>query len=248
MSDARDHARYADRDGAYVLGALSPAERREYETHLEACDRCRLAVAELSGMPGLLARVDADRAFSLLDAPDAADRREAEGAPDAEVAANASSPADLVARIERAERARRMRRLRIAGGIAAAVLLAAAIGIPVGIAAQPHPAVAVALAPAVTSPLRARVQLTSVAWGTRIDMDCSYGADGRWTHPDDEGDWSYSLWVVGASGAASELSTWRATSGSRVTLTAGTALPIGDIARVEVRSATTNDVLLAKDL
>ena len=33
-----DHARFAEWDSAYVLGALSPAERREYEEHLETCD------------------------------------------------------------------------------------------------------------------------------------------------------------------------------------------------------------------
>ena len=33
-----DHARFADWDSAYVLGALSPAERREYEEHLESCE------------------------------------------------------------------------------------------------------------------------------------------------------------------------------------------------------------------
>ena len=38
-----DHAHYADWDSAYVLGALEPAERREYEAHLERCERCRAA-------------------------------------------------------------------------------------------------------------------------------------------------------------------------------------------------------------
>ncbi len=36
-----DHARFAEWDSAYVLGALSPAERREYEEHLETCETCR---------------------------------------------------------------------------------------------------------------------------------------------------------------------------------------------------------------
>ena len=29
--------KFADWDAAYVLGALSPAERREFETHLASC-------------------------------------------------------------------------------------------------------------------------------------------------------------------------------------------------------------------
>ena len=39
--------RYATWDAAYVLGALSSSDRREYEAHLEGCERCRAAVAEV---------------------------------------------------------------------------------------------------------------------------------------------------------------------------------------------------------
>ena len=45
---ATDHTRYAEWDAAYVLGALSPAERREFEEHLDECEKCRAAVTELS--------------------------------------------------------------------------------------------------------------------------------------------------------------------------------------------------------
>src|SRR5215212_9327779 len=47
----------AHSDAAYVLGALSPAERLEFERHLPTCASCRRSVAQLAGMPGLLARV-----------------------------------------------------------------------------------------------------------------------------------------------------------------------------------------------
>ena len=40
-------------DAAYVLGALSGAEKREFEAHLATCPRCSAAVAELSGIPAL---------------------------------------------------------------------------------------------------------------------------------------------------------------------------------------------------
>ncbi|HKH08625.1 MAG TPA: zf-HC2 domain-containing protein, partial [Agromyces sp.] len=52
-----DHARFAEWDSAYVLGALSPVERREYEEHVAGCDECRRSIAELAPIPGLLARL-----------------------------------------------------------------------------------------------------------------------------------------------------------------------------------------------
>lgn len=60
------HADYADRDAAYVLGALSSTERQDFERHLHSCPRCTEAVSELAGMPGLLARVDPDDVAALL--------------------------------------------------------------------------------------------------------------------------------------------------------------------------------------
>jgi hypothetical protein len=242
VTDPRDHAEYVEWDAAYVLGSLSPVERREYEAHLETCDRCRAAVAELSGLPGLLGRVAPERAFSLLDP------EEQGGA----VVIPLPAPGESTAREPRTSRSRRPRlrprRWMVLGGIAAAILVAGAIAVPVTIAAQPHPTVAVALAPTTTSPLTAQVQLTSVSWGTKIDMRCGYGTENSWSDPDDEGDWSYSLWIIDRAGRASELSSWKATAGSQVRLTAATALPVGQIARIEVRSASTNDVLLAKRL
>jgi anti-sigma-K factor RskA len=42
-----DHGRWADTAGAYVLGAMAPAERGEFERHLETCVICREEVDEL---------------------------------------------------------------------------------------------------------------------------------------------------------------------------------------------------------
>ncbi|MGH3631258.1 MAG: anti-sigma factor family protein, partial [Sciscionella sp.] len=51
--------------GAYVLGALEPAERAELETHLADCPACREELAGLAGLPGLLSQLSVDD----LDAP-----------------------------------------------------------------------------------------------------------------------------------------------------------------------------------
>ncbi|MEZ0073039.1 anti-sigma factor [Planotetraspora sp. GP83] len=43
--------------GAYVLGALDDEEAAQVEEHLDGCPACRAELAELSGLPPLLARV-----------------------------------------------------------------------------------------------------------------------------------------------------------------------------------------------
>jgi len=42
-----DHDRWADSAGAYVLGAMTPAERAQFETHLATCPACREEVDDL---------------------------------------------------------------------------------------------------------------------------------------------------------------------------------------------------------
>jgi carotenoid cleavage dioxygenase-like enzyme len=60
---------YAMWDAAYVLGALSDADRREFEAHLEGCTSCRGAVTELTAISPLLSLLDYDQVV----APDGAD-------------------------------------------------------------------------------------------------------------------------------------------------------------------------------
>ena len=49
---------------------LSTRERHEYEAHLSSCPSCRQAVAELSGMPALLSRLDRDDVAAIDDGTD----------------------------------------------------------------------------------------------------------------------------------------------------------------------------------
>ena len=63
-----DNHRHALWDAAYVLGSLSATDRREFEAHMAGCPACRQAVAELSGMPGVLAMLDLDDVVALDDA------------------------------------------------------------------------------------------------------------------------------------------------------------------------------------
>ena len=232
------HAHYADWDAAYVLGALSPAERREFESHLESCDRCRTAVAELSGIPGLLGRLDAPRAFELLDAPAESDADSAVTIP--------PPPVELVARIERREASRRARRIRLMVGVAAAAVVAGALAIPVAMTTAPRPNVSTALSQVVESPLTADVKLTTVGWGTKLEMSCHYRAAAG--GEPSSARWEYALWVIQDDGTANQLSSWSASSGSTVNLTAGTAVSVDDIAQVQVRSVEDGRVLLSSTL
>jgi RNA polymerase sigma-70 factor (ECF subfamily) len=62
---------YRDWDVAYVLGSLSPAERREFEDHLGECLSCAGDVGILAGMPGILSAVQPGLAVEMLDPPGA---------------------------------------------------------------------------------------------------------------------------------------------------------------------------------
>ena len=216
MSDTA-HTRYADWDGAYVLGALSPAERREYETHLEQCERCRAAVAELSPMPGLLARLGADRAQRLLDDP----LLDGYGDPAQEGLAQAGPSPQLLDLVRLEDRRRRRRRARVGVALAAAAaIVAAAIVAPFAIGQLATPATptsqTLALDEVADVPLSASVKLTPVDWGTRLELECAYAEslDGAGTA------WSYGLYVTGDDGTTSELSTWKIEPGSKARISA----------------------------
>lgn len=232
-----DHPRFAQWDAAYVVGALAPAERREFEEHLAECAECRRAVAELSPAVGLLSRLtpeDAER----IDAQVAEDGTPEDGTPD-----ETTRPAEILS-FARA-RARRRRRVRVVALVAAAVLIIAAVAVPFAVSSFVRPATeSFALENVVEIPLEASVRLTSVDWGTRIELDCRY-ADAPDADPD--ASWTYALAVVDAAGDASTVSTWRAGPGSAARLSAGTALDVDDIRGVEIRSMS-GTVLMSYEL
>lgn len=224
-----DHVRFAEWDAAYVVRALDSDDRRLYEAHLDDCRLCRDAIADLTPVLGLLARVAVERAESLLDAP---------GATGPDPAARAR----MVARGTREARRRRM--MAWGGGIAAAAVLAlvVAFAVTTSVVPAPAPEEVVALQPVTDVPLSATVELTDVAWGTRIAMVCDYPPSDDPYARDEQ--WPYVLVVTSTDGATSELSTWRAGPGSTAHLDAGTALDRSDIASIEVRAVADGRVLL----
>lgn len=227
-----DHARFAEWDSAYVLGALSPADRRAYEQHLESCEVCRRSVAELTPIPGLLARLTPERASALLEEP---------------AGAVPGPRPELLAAVRQEGQRRRLRRTRLGlvGAAAAVIAVLTAILLPLALVRPPADARTVAFEAVTEVPVSATATLTEVGWGTRIELDCRYG-DAGYSKPPDDG-WPYALYVVDHDGNSSEVSSWRANPGKTARLEAGTSLEVEDIASLEVRALGSGEVLLVGD-
>ena len=224
-------------DAPYVLGSLSRTERLRYEAHLGECASCRAAVAELSGLPGLLGQVDPEVALALIDTPLAPkpgavqpERRPEEPIPEP-------------------RRPGRERWLVIGTAVAAA---AAAVVITVPITAgfdhqveTPSSEQVVAerqLAPVQPSPITASYKLVDVPGGTRIEMTCSYSPS------ETEYSWHGALWVVHTDGTEAMVAQWTAHPGQTLTPDGTTAVPPDQIRAVQIRDSMTNQVMLASSL
>lgn len=234
-----DGDQYTTWDASYVLGALSPAERREYEAHLPTCAQCRAAVAELTGMPALLAMVD------LADV---------EAMDDADSVREPEPPLRPELREQVVEQVRwRRRRSRwltsAAVGLAAALL---AVGVVVavrpdvfGIQQQTQQA-APSLEMNKVNPttIAASISMSEYSWGTRIDMACSYG---DWGQRDNKPQ-NLGMVVVGKDGSREQIATWLGLSGATALPSGNTPRPMKEIAAVQLVSADDGKVLLEKNL
>lgn len=242
---------YRDWDAAYVLGALTPPERQEYEQHLAQCAECSDAVTQLAGMPGILGKLPAEEALSVG-------------------AASAQAGSDLIRGLSARVRRVRMRSRLLAATIAVAAC-AASVGITLAVTStdagtgqsqtgQTQAAGRPLHFSAVTaSSLTATGTLLPEAWGTRIDWTCAYGAPLPGTestasptvrYPEGpegpaEAARGYALLVTDADGATIRVASWVARPGSVVTPTATTRIPAADIRRVEIQATATGQTLLA---
>jgi anti-sigma factor RsiW len=53
--------------GVYVLGALEPAERTAVDAHLATCEGCRAELANLEGLPAVLASLSEEAVAAIAD-------------------------------------------------------------------------------------------------------------------------------------------------------------------------------------
>lgn len=227
--NTRTGCSFAHDDAAYVLGALSPAERLEFERHLDACDGCSRSVRALAGMPGLL---------------DLADPRVLEDPP-----VDPPLPATLLPTLGRAVEARRRRRTGTIAGLAAAAAAAVALGVPTVLGAGDDPAPVtspgtstasadvetLAMAPLGPVPVRATVDLEQVAWGTRLLVTCTYDTD--WVDVELPDAVDYLLFVTSRDGTTEQVGSWSSVEGTTMRVPAATSVARSDIAAVEVRTA-----------
>ena len=109
----------------------------------------------------------------------------------------------------------------------------------------------VAVAPAVTSvPMKqvdqsevsASIAMEQVAWGTKLELTCSYVDSGD-RYSTDEPAPSYALAVQARNGAWQQVATWKAVPGRTITVSAATETAADDIASVEVRTLSGDTVL-----
>ncbi|HET6736702.1 anti-sigma factor family protein [Mycobacterium sp.] len=230
-----DDDRYVTWDAAYVFGSLSSDERREYEAHLTTCERCRAAVAELSGIPALLAQLAPEEVQGL-------DGEQPDGPP----------PEVLTSLLDKVESRRRRSRWMVTGAIAAAaaaVVVALVVAIlPGALGSQSETPQASGTTLEMTkvsqTPINATVTLNGFGWGTRIDMACTYGDWGQRDAPPQ----NLGMVVVGHDGSHNEVATWLGLSGATALPSANTPMQMNEIAAVQLVSTENGEVLLETSL
>jgi 3-oxoacyl-(acyl-carrier-protein) synthase len=87
------------------------------------------------------------------------------------------------------------------------------------------------------TPVDADVLLAGVAWGTRLDLTCSYASAGEEDEYEASPAAEYALVVRARNGSAEQVATWRGLPGRSMHVSGATATRRSDIQTVEVRTA-----------
>jgi len=202
---------------AYVFGALDPAEKAQFETHLATCDACTAQVAEARGLTSMLA--DIGEAEVTAEVPD-------------------TLLPGLLRRASSSRRRQRWLTTGLAAGVAACLVTIAILAWPSNPAQ--HVDRTVALTAVVTSPVRASAELTQTSSGTKIRLHCTYtGRSGS------EPTALYWLVVTDKHGNPTKLSNWRLGPGEDQVFEATTGLSEDQIDHIDVTYAS-HPILTAK--
>jgi hypothetical protein len=256
---------FAQWDAAYVLGALSAAERARFEDHLAGCASCRAAVAEIAGMPGLLAQVPPAEALALGSGEETL----------------AEPPASLMPELPRvvgpgasagSRLGSRRRWMAPVAAAAVALLIGGVAGYAVSqrgsegagegdgagvVLAAPQ---RMAFAPVADDiPMTAVVDVVPLRQGTELRIECQYWTDGSTTGSADDstgrsGGGSarysggagprYSLWVLDRAGRGTQVKAWTAQPDTVMHPVAVSDLDVAQIASLEIRLADSDTTVL----
>ena len=220
-------------DAAYVLGTLSPADRRAYEEHLRGCADCQASVQSIAGLPGLLALTSAEAVEDL--APPVPD----------------TLLPSLVARVSAARRRRRWAAAGLLAAAVAAIVVVSAVlvvnrsgqgdeyaapatGATAGSSTVAGPSSAgvpdelTPMTQVIPGPMTASLELVDKKWGTAITVVCNY-QDGT------SASVAYDLAVLDVDGHLGTAGSWRAVPGATARVTAATSVPRNRITALEVR-------------
>ncbi|TCO56993.1 anti-sigma factor family protein [Actinocrispum wychmicini] len=222
--------------GAYLLGALDPTERSQFEDHIASCAHCKSELVRLAPLPGLLQRLspaDYQAIETEGDLPDWPIELPAEIAlagpmpdmselPDPSNLSNLSEPPPA--------RPGWLRRSRAAIVAAAAVVLLAGGGFVVMHDDTPAPAIQASpvawTAVDPTTGVFGRVELTKRGWGTELRLSMEAVPEGRkLCH----------MIVYGRDGSSEIAGQWAAGNYTAIRSAPGsTSIQLSDIERVEV--------------
>ncbi len=201
---------------SYVLGALSPTDRRQLDAHLPTCPACREELATYAGLPGLLSRLDLVEATggTLLPPP-------------------TLLPAVLAAvEAERSTHRRRLMRWRtVAAGSSAVVAAAAVAGVlaVTGGEAAPERQPLVAAAGVGAS---GSVSFQARPWGTELQLRLA-------GLPTSDG---YAAYAVDDQGVRTLAARWGSTPGRSANVPATTALSPSALSQIIIE--TTDGALI----
>lgn len=242
--------RYAEWDAAYVLGALSSADRHDYEDHLAGCAECREAVAQLTGVPGLLSIVEPVEVLAL-DAPASTPAPGPDPGPAPEAALASVEGLRLRDEGRRHLNARgsgpagRSRRwLAVAASL---LVLAGAAGGGYALSEAQHTATNVisgptrlAFSPVVPSSMTAVVDVVPAGDRTTITVECQYSSyDGGTSSGAD-----YSVWAVSRDGKAALVTSWRALPGVIMRPSGSAPTPASQLVAIEIRRADSDQTIM----
>jgi hypothetical protein len=221
--------------GAYVLGALDPAERDELESHLAGCAGCREELAALAALPAALGRLSTVEALAAGGGVPAAvgsptSVPDHSGSP-AGVPARGASPSLLERTIAELARRRRSGRLHLRVAMATGAMAVVALGVAVGVLVVTRPApvtpgivVARFTGSDAGTGVTASAALYAEPWGSSIHLDVAGVSPGD----------QCELVAIAEDGSQQVAGTWRVGYTGGVQVDGSTGIDPSQVASLQV--------------